>query len=715
MNPTPHTHPITSTTGIQTPEAAAPEAPTALAKGLLLAAVGLFTAAAVVGVTDRPSAGVIAQTVANATFVVVGGLIVLRRPGNLIGPLVVGFGLGFESLIAAAALAEVTNDAGMTGAAEWFALLGDAMFPVIAALMIPMFILFPDGHGRELWRRRFLGASAVYTAVLSAVILLSTPSSTSPTSTSEGEALGHPFVSESTSAAMGDLGGLLTFGLILILLFSACSLVLKWRRSGPIERRQIGWLALGATVYIPITILNGFLAEAGTIDDDRFLVIDAVGVILVPLAILVAIMRYRLYDIDTIVNRSFLFGTLAAFIASVYIAIVVGLSGVLGGGSSFELSILATVLVALAFQPARVRVERWANRLVYGQRSTPHEILQRFSRGSTDTSDDELLAQIPHLVVDGCGAATAAVWVRSGEAFETASTWPEDAPRRSVPGSGDFVDPDADLSVPVVHDGELLGGISLVKSAGETVTPQDEALIGSLASGIGLAMRNTRLTARLRQRVAELEASRGRVLVAADAARRALEHSLDSGPQQVLVAVKVGLGPTRMRAERAGAEKTAALLAQLEAAAGSAIESLRDFAAGIYPPLLEAEGLPVAISHQAAKAAVQVSVHADDLPRYDREVEAAVYFSVLESLQNCAKYSGASEAWVTLSNGDGQLRFEVRDEGRGFDTASVDHGAGLNGMTDRLDTVGGTVVIDAAPGRGTVVRGAIPVGEPATV
>ena len=373
------------------------------------------------------------------------------------------------------------------------------------------------------------------------------------------------------------------------------------------------------------------------------------------------------------------------------------------------------MLVALAFQPARVRVERWANRLVYGQRATPHETLQRFSRGSTDTSDDELLARIPHLVVDGSGASTASVWVRAGDGFETASIWPEDAPRRSVSGSGEFVDPEADLSVPVVHDGELLGGISLVKSAGETVTPQDEALIGSLASGIGLAMRNARLTARLRQRVAELEASRERVLFAADAARRALEHSLDSGPQQTLVAVKVGLGPTRMRAERAGAEKTASLLAQLEGAAGSAIESLRDFAAGIYPPLLEAEGLAVAVSHQAAKSALKVSVHADDVPRYDREIEAAVYFSVLESLQNCAKYSGAPEAWVTLSNGDGHLRFEVRDDGRGFDAASVELGAGLNGIADRLDTVGGTVRIDSTPGRGTVVRGSVPTRERAAV
>ena len=142
---------------------------------------------------------------------------------------------------------------------------------------------------------------------------------------------------------------------------------------------------------------------------------------------------------------------------------------------------------------------------------------------------------------------------------------------------------------------------------------------------------------------------------------------------------------------------------------------MRDFAAGIYPPLLEAEGLAVAVSHQAAKAAVQVSVHADDLPRYDREIEAAVYFSVLESLQNCAKYSGAPEAWVTLSNGDGHLRFEVRDEGRGFDTASVDRGAGLNGIADRLDTVGGEVDIDSTPGRGTLVRGSVPISERAAV
>jgi signal transduction histidine kinase len=232
-----------------------------------------------------------------------------------------------------------------------------------------------------------------------------------------------------------------------------------------------------------------------------------------------------------------------------------------------------------------------------------------------------------------------------------------------------------------------------------------------LASGLGLALRNARLTANLRDRVVELEASRERILFAADAARRALENDLDSGAQQTLVALKVKLGPTRMRAEKAGATKAAGLLAQLEREAGDAIQSVRDFAAGIYPPLLEAEGLAVAISHQAAKAAVPVAVHAEGLTRYPRETEAAIYFSVLEALQNTAKYAEAESATVTLSQHEHVLHFEVRDTGQGFDAATVTHGAGVTGMTDRLDTVGGKVRVESSPGRGTTVSGSVPLSE----
>ncbi len=408
-------------------------------------------------------------------------------------------------------------------------------------------------------------------------------------------------------------------------------------------------------------------------------------------------------------SRALIFGALAGFIAGVYIAIVVGV-GSLVGGDGFGLSIVASVLVAMAFQPVRRRIQRWANRLVYGERSTPHEILVRFSRRSAELSDEELLDRIPQLIVDGTGAASATLWTRTPDGFRSGSVWPHDAPPRRIEAADHFRDPEADFSLPVLHDGELLGGLSLVKTGGDIVTPTEEALLADVAAGLGLALRNARLTGELRRQVAELEASRDRVLAAADEARRSLEHDLDSGPQQQLAALKVKLGPTRKLAERAGAEQAAALLAQLEVDAGGAIQAVRDFAAGIYPPLLEAEGLPVALSHHAKGAALPITIASDGIGRYPRDVEAAVYFSVLEALQNTAKYAEASSGTVTLVDDGSSLRFEVRDDGEGFDQANTEPGAGLIGMADRLDTVGGSVAIDSVPGRGTSVSGRVPVG-----
>jgi signal transduction histidine kinase len=190
-----------------------------------------------------------------------------------------------------------------------------------------------------------------------------------------------------------------------------------------------------------------------------------------------------------------------------------------------------------------------------------------------------------------------------------------------------------------------------------------------------------------------------------------LENTLDSGPQQQLVALKVKLGPTRKRAEQLGATKTAGLLTQLEEQAGEAIKAVRDFAGGIYPPLLEAEGLTVAIGQESRKAAIPVAVRGDGLARYPREIESAVYFSVLEALQNTSKYADATTATVELTLTDGSLAFEITDDGHGFDTATVTKGAGLNGIADRLDTVGGNVTIRSCPGHGTTIAGSVPIAQ----
>jgi signal transduction histidine kinase len=251
----------------------------------------------------------------------------------------------------------------------------------------------------------------------------------------------------------------------------------------------------------------------------------------------------------------------------------------------------------------------------------------------------------------------------------------------------------------------------MTAARGGAITPPELELVESLADGLGLTLRNARLTAALRRQVKDLQRSRDRIVSAADAARRSLEHDLDSGPQQQLVAVKVKLGPVRKLAEDAGATRTAGLLTDIESQAGDAIQAVRDFAAGVYPPLLGAEGLTVALAQETRKAAVPVDLESDGVGRYPRDVESAVYFSILEALQNTAKYAEASRATVRLTARNGDLRFEVSDDGRGFDPATIERGAGLSGIADRIDTIGGTWTITSTPGHGTTVAGAIPVSD----
>jgi signal transduction histidine kinase len=143
------------------------------------------------------------------------------------------------------------------------------------------------------------------------------------------------------------------------------------------------------------------------------------------------------------------------------------------------------------------------------------------------------------------------------------------------------------------------------------------------------------------------------------------------------------------------------------------MENLRDLARGIYPPLLADQGLAVALEAQARRAAVPVAIEADGVPgaRFPQEVEAAVYFCVLEALQNVAKYAEASRATVRLSRGSGRLRFEVEDDGRGFDPQARGYGTGLQGIADRLEALGGSVRVESRPGSGTTVAGELPVGS----
>jgi signal transduction histidine kinase len=172
--------------------------------------------------------------------------------------------------------------------------------------------------------------------------------------------------------------------------------------------------------------------------------------------------------------------------------------------------------------------------------------------------------------------------------------------------------------------------------------------------------------------------------------------------------VKLGLAEMLMSRD---AQKAKATIGQLKGDADEALETLRDLARGIYPPLLADKGLGAALESQARKATIPVSVDATGLGRYSQDVEAAVYFSVLEALQNVQKYAQASAATVQLREADGALRFSVTDEGEGFDVGTTKKGSGLVNMADRIDSLGGTIVVSSSPGRGTELSGSLPVYE----
>jgi signal transduction histidine kinase len=247
----------------------------------------------------------------------------------------------------------------------------------------------------------------------------------------------------------------------------------------------------------------------------------------------------------------------------------------------------------------------------------------------------------------------------------------------------------------------------VTKRHGESLTPIEHKLLDDLAHQAGLVLKNVGLTAELLARLEDLRASRQRLVAAQDEERRRLERNLHDGAQQNLVAIKIKLGLAESLAGKDPA-KAKDVIVQLKADTDEALETLRDLARGIYPPLLADKGLATALESQARKATLPVEVDSDGVGRYSQETEAAVYFCVLEALQNMQKYANAGRATIRLRAEGGELTFEVEDDGAGFDTASRARGSGIQNMEDRLDALGGSVQVTSMVGAGTTVAGRLP-------
>jgi signal transduction histidine kinase len=270
---------------------------------------------------------------------------------------------------------------------------------------------------------------------------------------------------------------------------------------------------------------------------------------------------------------------------------------------------------------------------------------------------------------------------------------------------------------PVSHAGQLFGLIVAERLRhGERLAGEADATLEEVTREVGVALNKARLDAalqeslvQLRIKADELQASRTRLVAAADEERRRIERNLHDGAQQHLVALSVKVRLLDQLSEQ-DPERARVLMDQLQEDVKSALEELRVLAHGIYPPLLSSSGLGQALSAACRRASLPAEVEADGLGRHAPELEAAVYFCCVEGLQNAGKHAGAgASARVRLWEDSNLLHFEVVDDGSGFESNGQIAGAGLTNMRDRLGAVGGSIIFESAPGRGTKLSGTVPI------
>ena len=637
------------------------------------------------------------------------GALIASRTGNPIGWILLGIVTSLTLSFLGSAYGEVAVSRELTFGGFALTVLAEVPLFVGLGLFPAVFLLFPTGDlPSPRWRPVGWVYGIAFLVLIAGFTLL-------PIHAHEGGvSVTNPLAIAALEGVLGPILAVTGFLLLGCALASLIALIVRYRGSGEEERQQIRWLAfvgaIAATALVG-TIVTGTIVESDVRWEGSWLetVNQLLGLTLVaalglgiPLACVVAILKYRLYELDRVVRRTVLVAILAVAITAVYIAIVVLADALV---ESRTANLLAAVGVAISFQPFRDRARRLADRLVYGQRATPYDVLASFTHRVGDSyAADDVLPRMINVLASAIGAERAGVWIVVAGALRPEALWPEQPmPAERPLDDGSLPTFPDEHTFEVVDEGDLLGAIVVQMPPGDPMTPQKERLARDLASQAGLVLRNVRL-------IEELRASRQRLVAAQDEERRKIERNLHDGAQQQLVALSVQLRLARSLVEREPA-KAGELLDTVQGAANDALEDLRDLARGIYPPLLADQGLAVALEAQARKAAVPTIVEAGGVGRLPEDVESAVYFCVLEALNNIAKYAQATSATVALARTDGHLRFAVTDDGRGFDPGTTGYGTGLQGMADRLDAIGGSLEVTSTLGEGTTVIGLAPVGE----
>jgi signal transduction histidine kinase len=626
--------------------------------------------------------------------IVIGIVLASKRPENPIGWLFLALSLanGLETFGVSYGIRALIVVPGSLPAGRALAWMGNWITGIPIGLSLFIALLFPTGHlPSHRWRPAAWFIAGSFTAFAVSEIVVQTRSWKDPFGASFG---------------LSPIALPAFVLLVVSFVLSLAAVAVRFRRSSGDERLQLKWVVTaGALVFAAILALIPWLSCNSCSAPTVLMVLAGLAFLFLWVAIGVAVLKYRLYEIDVVINKAVVYGTLAIFITLVYVGLVAGVGTLVGSDRSPLLAAVAAAVIAVAFQPIRARAGRLANRIVYGKRATPYEVLSDFAERMAGTySVEDVLPRTARMLAEGTGAIRSDVWLLVASDLRAAGSWPATGLDR-IPLTADHsIDVPGAVAVPVRYRGEVLGALSVQKPPGDPITSAERKLLDDVASQAGLVLRNARL-------IEELRASRQRIVTAQDAAARRLERNIHDGAQQQLVALAV---KTRLADSLVGRDeaKEHDVLSQIQSEAQDALENLRDLARGIYPPLLADRGLAVALEAQARRSPIPVSVEAVGISRYRPETEAAVYFSVLEGLQNVAKYSGASHARVSLHGEDGRLIFEVTDDGVGFEPGTTSYGTGLQGVADRLAAIDGTLEVTSSPGVGTTIVGIVPIRQP---
>jgi signal transduction histidine kinase len=570
-------------------------------------------------------------------------------------------------------------------AASWLGWIGVWPLPVVIAVVGWSLMAFPDGIlPSTAWRPVVWSMFAIATAMAAVSALW-------PVDYLR-VGIGAPYPLHLAGRGTAEsLWGAAQACYFLFQLVWTVALVIRIRRARGDEVRQLRWLV--AAVLLDIGVLVTGLVLFGSPEP------GLLALPVIPLACGAAILKRRLYDIDPVINRALVVGVMFALVTAGYAAIVLGVGSMVPAPTT-ALSLLATAVVAVAFEPLRREAQRLADRLVYGHRPTPYEALAQMA-AEAELGPDDILDRAAATMARTVGATEVVLWSGPERQLEVVGAWPRrPAPAETVSLS-DLADRGLHLRL-VSHQGTMHGVISLRKPAGEVLTATEGKVLTDLVSQTGLVVVQL-------QQASDLRAAARRIVTAEDAARRRIERDLHDGAQHRLVTLGLELGAVSEHARAIGDPDLAERVADARAQLLQATAELRELARGLHPSVLVDAGLAVALATLADRSSVPVRLDVDLAERPAAEIEATAYFVVSEALTNAARHAQAKVVTVSISlTTTGSLDVRVSDDGIGC--ARVERVGGLQGLSDRLAALGARLEVTSKPGSGTTIRAVLPCG-----